>query len=139
MLIFVRLLFILNSEPTTRGVLIGYTFICASIGMLTIFVLNTLIPWRTVALICSAVPAITAISVYFVSCAFDHILNENGSCFRAHLIQLFLSHSLSPDSRNTTMATIKESNGRCEKVATMAAWLGTGAHNRTRIRRDATA
>lgn len=41
-------------------------FICASIGMLIIFVLNTLMPWRTVALICSAVPILTAISVYFV-------------------------------------------------------------------------
>lgn len=60
--------FVFNfSEPSVRGVLIGYTYIYAAVGAVTIYLLNTLMPWRTVCLICLLVPIITAIAICFVS------------------------------------------------------------------------
>lgn len=56
-----------SSEPSTRGVLMGYTIICHTIGIFTTFFLNTLMPWRTVAMVCLGMPAITAIAICFVS------------------------------------------------------------------------
>ncbi|XP_031635118.1 facilitated trehalose transporter Tret1-like [Contarinia nasturtii] len=53
-------------QPSTRGVLFAYSRIYTTAGIFTIFLLNTLMPWRTVALICFALPIITAIALLFV-------------------------------------------------------------------------
>lgn len=80
--------------------------------MLTIFILNTLMPWRTVALVCSAVPVITAISVYFVS-EIRHLIRilSHSSVILTHsYCQCFFSVFFLSDSRNATMVAIKKSN-----------------------------
>lgn len=76
------------SEPNLRGILIGrliklntkklsnliiilnssgYSNLVTTVGMLVINVLNTLLPWRMVALCCLLAPTISVIALYFVS------------------------------------------------------------------------
>lgn len=43
------------------------TGISATSGIFLIFLLGTLLPWRSVAMICAAIPTFTVIAVYFVS------------------------------------------------------------------------
>lgn len=62
---FYNLLF--HSEPSARGILIAYTNVWGTLGNLFVFVLNTLIPWRMVALVCMFVPIITVVALCFVS------------------------------------------------------------------------
>lgn len=101
--------------------------------MFAIFALNTLMPWRTVALVCSAVPVITAISVYFVGS--ESINNKQLSNCSINGLFLFFFFV---DSRNATMAAIQKPNGRSPKIIAMASRLGTKARYRIRISRFAT-
>lgn len=55
------------SEPKFRGVMIAYTHVGWTLGMLLLSVLNTLMPWRSVAFVCLFVPVITTIALCFVS------------------------------------------------------------------------
>lgn len=55
------------SEPSYRGILIAYTNVSGTFGMLVVSVLNTMLPWRTVALVCLFVPILTVIALLFVS------------------------------------------------------------------------
>lgn len=57
----------LLSEPSTRGILVSLTFISVTLGMFLVLLLNTLMPWRTIALVCLIWPVITAIAICFVS------------------------------------------------------------------------
>lgn len=57
----------LQSEPSVRGILIGYSNINIRAGTFAVYVLNTLMAWRTVALICLTVPIASIISLCFVS------------------------------------------------------------------------
>lgn len=65
------------SEPSTRGILNAYSNVCETLGMLVIYILNTLMPWRTAALICLALPVLSMILLCFVSkmLVFDFILS----------------------------------------------------------------
>lgn len=54
-------------EPAFRGILIAYTHAGWTLGMLVVSILNTLLPWRTVALICMFVPVLTTLALCFVS------------------------------------------------------------------------
>lgn len=54
-------------EPTFRGVMIAYTHIGWSLGMILVATLNTLMPWRTVALVCLIIPIFTTIALCLVS------------------------------------------------------------------------
>lgn len=54
------------SEPATRGILISYANLGTPLGGFVIFFLNTLTDWRTVGLICFAVPIGTVIALFFV-------------------------------------------------------------------------
>lgn len=66
----------------------GYTIICHTLGIFTTFFLNTFMPWRTVALVCLGMPAITAIAICFVSVKFQlstfekRIMKENLNPFQ---------------------------------------------------------
>lgn len=62
-------------EPKFRSVMIAYTHVGWTLGMLIVSILNTLMPWRTVALVCMFVPALTAIALCFVS--IDSTNNNN--------------------------------------------------------------
>ncbi|XP_055301803.1 facilitated trehalose transporter Tret1-like [Sitodiplosis mosellana] len=53
-------------EPAYRGVLIAYVNVSVTIGMLLVFVLNTLMSWRTVALVSLCLPILTTIALIFV-------------------------------------------------------------------------
>lgn len=64
---FVPCVIVYYSEPFVRGTLIGYANILGTMGGFLAFILNTLVPWRIVALICFAVPVISTISLCFVS------------------------------------------------------------------------
>lgn len=55
------------SEPAYRGIMIAYVNVSVTIGMLLVFVLNTLMPWRTVALVSLCLPILTTIALFFVS------------------------------------------------------------------------
>lgn len=55
------------SEPTFRGVMIAYTHIGWTLGAILVATLNTLMPWRYVALVCMFVPVLTTIALCFVS------------------------------------------------------------------------
>lgn len=54
-------------EPAFRGILIAYTHAGWTLGMLVVSILNTLLPWRTVALVCMFVPVLTTLALCFVS------------------------------------------------------------------------
>lgn len=54
-------------EPSIRGVMIAYTHVGWTLGMLFVSVMNTFMPWRTVGLVCMLVPILTAIALCFVS------------------------------------------------------------------------
>lgn len=68
-----------SSEPSTRGVLIGYTFICHTLGMFIIMALNMFMPWRTVSLVCLGLPVIAAISICFIPETPQWLLSKNRS------------------------------------------------------------
>lgn len=55
------------SEPSTRGVLVSLSFISATLGTFLGFFLNTLMPWRTLALVSLTWPILTALAICFVS------------------------------------------------------------------------
>ncbi|XP_031636109.1 facilitated trehalose transporter Tret1-like [Contarinia nasturtii] len=64
-------------EPSVRGVLIGYTFIFGTIGMFTIYLMNTLMAWRTVCFICLWVPVFTAFAICFIPETMQWLLSKN--------------------------------------------------------------
>lgn len=45
----------------------AFAGISATSGIFLVFLLGFLLPWRTVALICAAVPTFTLVAVYFVN------------------------------------------------------------------------
>lgn len=47
--------------------MIAYSAISGTIGMLFVFILNTLMPWRMVAMCCMFVPILTVFALCFVS------------------------------------------------------------------------
>lgn len=106
------------SEPSTRGILIAYSTISAPFGMLIIYLLNTLMPWRSVALLCLTLPVITAIAICFVS---SRVLANvtNAKKFPGKILLMIIV-----DSRNASVAPLKTSNGTCRKVAALASRLG---------------
>ena len=54
-------------EPSMRGLMIGYSTFSLTLGSFFVFTLNTLMAWRTVALICMFVPILTMIGLFLVS------------------------------------------------------------------------
>lgn len=54
-------------EPSLRGVLITYTNLGTSMGVSLVYLLNTVLAWRMVGLICMFVPITTLVALYFVS------------------------------------------------------------------------
>lgn len=54
-------------EPSLRSLMIGYSSLSVALGSFFIFTLNTLMPWRMVALVCMFIPITTWIGLYFVS------------------------------------------------------------------------
>lgn len=76
---------ILISEPALRGILIACAEgICACMGFSVVYLLNTIVAWRTVALICLFMPLITMIAVCFV-CFPWKLLNSVKSKFKFFL------------------------------------------------------
>lgn len=71
------------TEPKFRGIMIAYTHVGWTLGLLLVSVLNTLMPWRTVALVCMFVPILTAISVCFVRSFWINHCASSNSC---HLV-----------------------------------------------------
>ncbi|XP_031639043.1 facilitated trehalose transporter Tret1-like isoform X1 [Contarinia nasturtii] len=64
-------------EPKFRGIMIAYTHVGWTLGMLFVSVLNTLMPWRMVALICMTLPILTAIALLFVPETPHWLLSKN--------------------------------------------------------------
>lgn len=54
------------TEPKYRGMLTATGTTCVVIGVLVQFALATFLKWRTIALVCSAMPVLTIIALYFV-------------------------------------------------------------------------
>lgn len=55
-----------NSEPSIRGMMTALSNISATLGLFIVYLLNTLMPWRSVGLVCLAVPVVTMIAVCFI-------------------------------------------------------------------------
>lgn len=55
------------SEPSIRGALCTVTQMFASIGVLVIYFLGTVVNWRLAALICLAAPLSSMLLILFVS------------------------------------------------------------------------
>ncbi|XP_055305860.1 facilitated trehalose transporter Tret1-like [Sitodiplosis mosellana] len=64
-------------EPATRSILLGYTLITFTFGMSIIFVMNTFMAWRMVAMICFGLPFITAIALCFIPETPQWLLSKN--------------------------------------------------------------
>lgn len=90
------------SEPSFRGVMIAYSNVSGTLGMLLVFVLNTMMPWRMVALICLFVPILTVVALYFVSVCVLKKKSKNN-------IKIF-NKSFWAGSRDTSVVIIKEPN-----------------------------
>lgn len=58
------------SQPSIRGILTSCAGVSASLGVFLIYFLSTVCAWRTVALICLAVPIFTVVAILFVSVFF---------------------------------------------------------------------
>ncbi|XP_055326069.1 facilitated trehalose transporter Tret1-like [Sitodiplosis mosellana] len=54
------------TEPSYRGILIAYTNVFGSFGMMLVLVLNTMLPWRMVGLVCMFIPIFTVLALCFV-------------------------------------------------------------------------
>lgn len=65
----------LISQSSIRSILVSFTSLVGGIGGFVILSLNTLIPWRTIALACSAMPIIAAVGLLFVSILFPKKIN----------------------------------------------------------------
>lgn len=71
--VFIRVVFYLirfffrSSEPAYRGMMIAYVNVSVVIGIMLVFVLNTLMPWRIIALVALCLPIFTTIALVFVS------------------------------------------------------------------------
>lgn len=59
--------FILFSEPSLRGILVATASASTMIGFLIVYALGTAFNWRTVAIICLAVPILASVAIPFVS------------------------------------------------------------------------
>ncbi|XP_055309098.1 facilitated trehalose transporter Tret1-like, partial [Sitodiplosis mosellana] len=53
-------------SPSFRAVLLAITGMNASLGMFFVLILNTLMPWRIVGLVCMFVPIVTIVALCFV-------------------------------------------------------------------------
>ncbi|XP_055307472.1 facilitated trehalose transporter Tret1-like, partial [Sitodiplosis mosellana] len=53
-------------SPSLRGVLLAYSNIAGTLGMFFVLILNTLMPWRIVGLVCMFVPIGTIVALCFV-------------------------------------------------------------------------
>lgn len=122
-----------SSEPSTRGVLLGFTMICTTAGMLTIYIMNTMMAWRTVAMMCSVVPVISAITIYFVS-----LQSKIYQIFSRDKIKFSIKIS-SSDPRNAAMVALQKSNQWSGKIVVMASWLDIASSHHPRIQWFATA
>lgn len=56
----------LNSEPSVRGVLTACSGISAAGGFFMIFLLGSMMAWRTAAIICLSIPLATLVAICFV-------------------------------------------------------------------------
>lgn len=56
-----------HSDPSVRGLCTAYTNANMAIGSLVAYILNTFLPWRSIALIAATIPFVSAISLCFVS------------------------------------------------------------------------
>lgn len=56
----------IKSEPSIRGVLLGFCGISSSCGIFMVYLLGAFLSWRQVALICISIPASTVVAIYFV-------------------------------------------------------------------------
>lgn len=92
-------------EPSVRGVMIAYSALSGTFGMFIVFTLNTLLPWRTVALVCMCVPILTIIALLFVCIAVIFL------CIFESIQRFLSSFFVHLDSRDTDVVVIKESNG----------------------------
>lgn len=54
------------TEPRYRGMLTATGTTCVVIGILVQFVMGTFLKWRTIALVCSAMPLLTIVALFFV-------------------------------------------------------------------------
>lgn len=59
-----------SSEPSHQSFFMKYTSMFSTVGMLFVFILNTLIPWRTAGLVCMFVPILSLIALFFVRFCF---------------------------------------------------------------------
>lgn len=59
------------TEPRLRGLMLGYASISVTLGASFVFFLNTLIAWRTVALVCLFIPISAMIGLLFVNTEID--------------------------------------------------------------------
>ncbi|XP_031636111.1 sugar transporter ERD6-like 4 [Contarinia nasturtii] len=64
-------------EASRRSVLLGYTLICYTMGMCTIFIMNTLMAWRVASLICLFLPFLTMIALCFIPETMQWLLESN--------------------------------------------------------------
>lgn len=65
----------IDSEPSIRGILIACAGIAATLGFFVIFLMGTLMDWRSAALKCLIIPIMTMITVCFVSGKFGFDLD----------------------------------------------------------------
>lgn len=54
------------SEPSIRGILTATTTIAAALGIGLVYVLGSLMAWRSVALVCGLVPILSIVLTIFV-------------------------------------------------------------------------
>lgn len=111
----------LFSEPSSRGTLVSLTPISVTIGSFLCLFLNTLMPWRSIALVFLTCPIMTAIAICFVRfCWNNFYFQTNVKLRKFHgKMNSFL------DSRDAAMAFVERSTVRGRKVALLASWLGS--------------
>lgn len=112
------------SEPSFRGVMIAYTHIGWTLGMLFVSIMNTIMPWRMVGLACMSVPILTAIALCFVSCSI---------CFLKRKTQSIMENALFLGPRNPVVASLKRSKRRGRKITALAPRMGSKTSGSRRI------
>lgn len=111
------------TEPSVRGVLMAYSALSGTFGMFIVMTLNTLMAWRTVALVCMFVPILAIlllmlVRIFGVECWIN-------SQFQFHF-------KFVAGAGNADVVAIQKSSRWCGAIASVAARLGAEIIRSTR-------
>lgn len=100
-----------------------------SVGVFIVFLMSSMMSWRTVSLVCVIFPIVTFVALFFVR---NYYYRYNHLKLVKYKLMCFVG------SGNTNLAIIQITEGRCSKIVAMATRMGAREGCSTGIRRPST-